>query len=94
MESVELRRVATRSFGSESGWRGICPVCRLIGVSFRNERLEIKQELQIRSKALIQKDFPSTQIIHEFKKKLDPPKEFESSWGQPNIVKFVVSYFS
>lgn len=52
----------------------------------------MKNELQIRTKALLQKDFPSTQIIHEFKKKLDPPKSFDRSWKQPNIVKFVVSY--
>lgn len=53
--------------------------------------MAIKNEIQIRTKALQEKDFPSTQIIHEFKKKLDPPKTFDRSWRQPNIVKFVVS---
>lgn len=58
---------------------------------WKEERLSIKNELQIREKALKDKDFPSTQIIHEFKKRLDVPKTFDRAWRQPNIVKFVVS---
>lgn len=58
---------------------------------WRDDRLSMKNELQIREKALKDKDFPSTQVIHEFKKKLEPPKTFDRSWKQPNIVKFVVS---
>lgn len=58
---------------------------------YREERLSLKNELQIRSKALLQNDFPSKEIIHEFKKKLDPPKALDLTWKQPNIVKFVAS---
>lgn len=57
---------------------------------FREKRLGIKTELQIRKKAMQVDGFPSQEVIDEF---LQQPIELSSlqlEWGQPNLVKFLV----
>lgn len=53
----------------------------------------IKTELQIRKKAMIDDKFPSQEIIDEFLQDPGPVSALQLDWCQPNIVKFVVSYF-
>lgn len=58
--------------------------------NFREQRLNIKAELQIRKKALMDENFPSQEIIDEF---FQPPigmADLDLNWNQPNVVKFVV----
>lgn len=53
--------------------------------------MTIKTELQIRKKAMMDEKFPSQEIIDEFLDDPDPVSTLQLDWGQPNIVKFVVS---
>lgn len=93
MDNVELPKVARSLCGSKKGKTTFVDILIIFfyNFPFRNDRLAIKNELQIREKALKDKKFPSTQVIHEFKKKLEPPRSFNKAWKQPNIVKIVVS---
>jgi flap endonuclease GEN len=70
-----------------------CSICRT-SVScdetlWRDQRLALKAELQIRRKALIDPDFPSQEVIAEF---IDRPSRITSAnfkWEQPKMVRFV-----
>ncbi|XP_055706436.1 flap endonuclease GEN [Phlebotomus papatasi] len=56
---------------------------------WKEERLLIKTEVQIRRKALLSKDFPRQDIIDEFLQASDTPKSLNLSWKCPNVVRFV-----
>lgn len=58
---------------------------------FREERLEIKNELSMRSKALATEDFPSEELIKEFLIPKDNVAKLDVKWKQPDLVNFVVS---
>ncbi|XP_063696741.1 flap endonuclease GEN-like [Culicoides brevitarsis] len=72
-----------------------CSSCRTSlgcdGSVWKEQRLIIKAELQIRKKALVQEDFPQEDIIEEFlqEPQLPDSRELDMDWKQPNIVKFV-----
>lgn len=57
---------------------------------FREQRLSIKSELQIRKKALTDDNFPSQEIIDEFFQTPIEMKHLELDWSQPNVIKFLV----
>lgn len=57
---------------------------------FRNKRLAIKSELQIRKKAMVDKEFPSQQIIDEFLVRPCTLPKLDLAWKQPNMIKFMV----
>lgn len=52
----------------------------------------MKNELNIRSKALLDDNFPNQELIDEFLvRKGEMPTALDLSWRQPNLVSFVVS---
>lgn len=57
---------------------------------FREKRLALKSELQIRKKALHNDEFPSQEIIDEFMQEPIDMTPLQLGWSQPNVVKFVV----
>lgn len=60
--------------------------------SFREQRLAIKSELQIRKKSMADQDFPSQQIIDEFLNRPVTLPKLDLNWKQPSVVKFLVSF--
>lgn len=58
--------------------------------NFREQRLSIKSELQIRKKALVVDNFPSQEIIDEFFQTPIQMTDLRLNWSQPNVVKFLV----
>uniref|UniRef100_A0A336LP61 CSON010128 protein n=1 Tax=Culicoides sonorensis TaxID=179676 RepID=A0A336LP61_CULSO len=77
--------------------RSGCSTCKMSlgcdGSIWKEKRLIIKAELQIRKKALICEKFPQEDIIEEFLQEPNLPDKSElcTEWQQPNIVKFVKS---
>lgn len=55
--------------------------------------MALKSELQIRKKAMQCDDFPSEEIIDEFMQDPIDMSPLQLDWSQPNLVKFVVSYW-
>lgn len=55
--------------------------------------MALKSELQIRKKAMQSDDFPSEEIIDEFMQDPIDMSPLQLDWSQPNLVKFVVSYW-
>lgn len=53
--------------------------------------MEIKNELTVRTKALVDPDFPNEELINEYLIRKDNIKELNLRWRQPNLVSFVVS---
>lgn len=70
-----------------------CPVCKMSkgcdSSLWKDERLAIKSELSIRKKALADMNFPSQEIIKEFKSIPSRLPDLELKWKQPNLVKFI-----
>lgn len=71
--------------------------CRNCGTSkgcdftkFRDWRLAIKNELNMRSKALALSDFPNEELIKEFLVRKDKVENLNLKWKRPDIVNFVV----
>lgn len=62
-----------------------------ISIGFREKRLALKSELQIRKKAMVNEEFPSKEIIDEFMQDPIDMTALQLGWFQPNTVKFVVS---
>lgn len=59
---------------------------------FKEDRLAIKNELNIRSKALMDSNFPNEELINEFLVRKDNVDKFDLKWRQPDMIKFVVSF--
>lgn len=57
---------------------------------FREQRLAIKSELQIRKKAMADQEFPSQKIIDEFLNRPITLPKLDLNWKQPSVVKFLV----
>lgn len=57
---------------------------------FKEERLNIKNELNIRTKALMDPNFPNEDLINEFLVKKDNVSSLNLKWKQPDMVNFVV----
>lgn len=60
---------------------------------FKNERLEIKNELNMRNKALQDPSFPDEDLISEFLGKKSKVSELNLKWRKPDLFNFVVSVF-
>lgn len=60
---------------------------------YKEERLRLKNEVAMRSKAMQDPNFPNEGLIKEFLDRKDHVKELELTWKQPNLVQFVVSGF-
>lgn len=60
--------------------------------SNRDKRISIKMELQIRKKCMEVNDFPSQEIIDEFKQAPIVMDNLNLKWKQPDLVKFLVSH--
>lgn len=58
---------------------------------FREQRLEIKNEIAVRNKALADPNFPNEKLISEYLVRKDDVKKLNLKWKQPNLVAFVVS---
>lgn len=77
--------------------RSGCSSCKMSlgcdGSEWKEKRLTIKAELQIRKKALVTENFPPDDIINEFlqEPKLPENSTLQMKWKQPNIVKFTKS---
>uniref|UniRef100_A0A1B0CN71 Putative flap endonuclease gen n=1 Tax=Lutzomyia longipalpis TaxID=7200 RepID=A0A1B0CN71_LUTLO len=56
---------------------------------WREKRLLIRTEIQIRRRALIDAAFPRQEIIDEFLQSIETPRELNLSWKSPNVVRFV-----
>lgn len=68
----------------------VLPIFMVRWLANRQQRLNIKAELQIRKKAMLVDDFPSQEIIDEF---LQTPIEIDAmelNWCQPKLIKFTV----
>jgi hypothetical protein len=59
---------------------------------FENERLEIKNELNMRSKALADPSFPDEELVNEFLVKKSNVSELNLEWTKPDLINFVVSW--
>ncbi|XP_066257695.1 flap endonuclease GEN [Euwallacea similis] len=62
---------------------------------YKKERLNIKNELAMRSKAIEDPHFPNENLIQEFLVKKDNVKQLDLKWKQPNLkhfVKFAVKF--
>lgn len=57
---------------------------------YREKRLAIKNELNMRSKALEIADFPNERLINEFLVRKDNISNLNLRWKRPDIVNFVV----
>ncbi|ALC43084.1 Gen [Drosophila busckii] len=70
-----------------------CSVCRTHrGCDeslWKEQRLSIKAELQLRKKALMDADFPNEQVIAEFLNVPGTVPDLQLGWRQPNLVKFI-----
>nr|XP_008196114.1 PREDICTED: flap endonuclease GEN isoform X2 [Tribolium castaneum] len=77
-----------------------CIVCKTnqgCGSSYKNERLEIKNELNMRSKALLDPNFPDENLINEFLGQKSTVSELDLRWRKPdlaNFIKFTVKYLT
>lgn len=58
---------------------------------FKEERVRIKNELNMRSKALADPDFPNYNLVKEFLVRKDNVSGFNLKWKQPDMLNFVVS---
>ncbi|KAJ8916059.1 hypothetical protein NQ315_010927 [Exocentrus adspersus] len=56
---------------------------------FKEERLSIKNELNMRNKALEDPKFPDEDLVKEFLEKKDKVSQLNLNWKQPDIVKFI-----
>ncbi|ENN77668.1 hypothetical protein HUJ04_000838 [Dendroctonus ponderosae] len=56
---------------------------------YKDERVRVKNEVAMRSKAMQDPNFPDEAIIKEFLDRKDHVKELELTWKQPNLVQFV-----
>ncbi|KAK4878479.1 hypothetical protein RN001_010985 [Aquatica leii] len=56
---------------------------------FKNKCLQIKNEVNIRNKALEDPNFPSEEIINEFLIRKDNVSKLNLQWTQPDLTKFV-----
>lgn len=57
---------------------------------YREQRLAIKNELNMRNKALAIADFPSEELINEFLVRKDNVAALDLKWKRPDILNFVV----
>ncbi|XP_044261035.1 flap endonuclease GEN [Tribolium madens] len=77
-----------------------CIVCKTnqgCDSGFKNERLEIKNELNMRSKALIDPNFPDENLINEFLSEKSKISKLNLKWRRPdlvNFIKFTVKYLT
>lgn len=58
----------------------------------KEKRAIIKTELSIRSKSLLDPEFPDETLIKEFMERKDNVSSLNLKWKQPDLLKFVVSY--
>lgn len=58
---------------------------------FKLERLDIKNELNMRKKAITDKNFPDEELINEFLDRKDNISELNLKWGKPDLINFIVS---
>ncbi|XP_059608669.1 flap endonuclease GEN [Phlebotomus argentipes] len=70
--------------------------CALCGMSsgcdsslWRDKRLLIRAEVQIRRKALLSDDFPQQDVIDEFLQASVTPRQLNLTWKRPKVLKFV-----
>ncbi|XP_018564614.1 flap endonuclease GEN [Anoplophora glabripennis] len=56
---------------------------------FKDERLSIKNEINMRNKALQDSSFPNETLIKEFLEKKDNVSQLNLKWKQPNVVNFI-----
>lgn len=81
---------ATLRFGSKKSEAAIQRSIKRKNYSYRDQRLAIKSELSIRTKALSNSEFPSQAIIDEFLIRPVTLPKLDLTWKQPNVVKFMV----
>lgn len=60
---------------------------------YREERLQIKNEVNMRKKALATEGFPNEKLIEEFLVRKDNVSVLDLKWKRPDIVNFMVSIF-
>lgn len=65
--------------------------CKAIGDSTKDRKVYVKNELNIRKKALELPIFPDEDLISEYLINNESVYNFNVDWKQPNIVKFIVS---
>ncbi|XP_056648407.1 flap endonuclease GEN isoform X1 [Diorhabda sublineata] len=56
---------------------------------YKMKRFKIKNELQLRSKALLDPNFPNEDLIREFLSKKERISKLDLEWKKPNLVEFV-----
>lgn len=54
--------------------------------------MEIKNELNMRSKALADPSFPDEELVNEFLVKKSNVSELNLEWTKPDLINFVVSW--
>lgn len=71
-----------------------CSLCKTFKgcdfTKYKEERLEIKNEVSMRNKALTLPNFPDEELINEFLVRKDNVSKLDLRWKQPDMVKFVV----
>ncbi|GLV36920.1 XPG-like endonuclease [Carabus blaptoides fortunei] len=77
----------------QSHTRNGCMDCRTTKgcdfTKYKEQRLDIKNELQIRTKSLTDPDFPNEDLIKEYLVRKDDVAALDLKWKQPNLIKFV-----
>ncbi|XP_030768184.1 flap endonuclease GEN [Sitophilus oryzae] len=70
-----------------------CSLCRTTkgcnSLDSNSERLMLKYELNVRSKALEDPNFPNEELINEFLTRKDDVTELNTKWNRPDVAKFV-----
>lgn len=70
-----------------------CGPCGMIkgclDTEYKTKRLKLKNELQLRTKALQDPKFPNEDLIMEFLTKKDRVSKLDLEWKKPNLVEFV-----
>lgn len=85
---VEHRKAVTHLNGSSNRCKSYLKHF-FMNCYFREERLAIKSELNMRKKALLHDNFPSEEIINEFLTHPETLPKLDLRWRQPNLVRFV-----
>ncbi|KAL1501469.1 hypothetical protein ABEB36_006786 [Hypothenemus hampei] len=66
-----------------------CRTAKGCDSQYKNERLNMKNEISMRSKALQDPNFPSDLLINEFLQSKDNVKQLDLTWKRPDVVNFV-----
>ncbi|XP_056648417.1 flap endonuclease GEN isoform X2 [Diorhabda sublineata] len=85
--AVDIYDIAKANESMSCGPCGMMKGCS--DKEYKMKRFKIKNELQLRSKALLDPNFPNEDLIREFLSKKERISKLDLEWKKPNLVEFV-----